>query len=135
MTSTFNSISENNLKIVGDFVFDLLKKSYKNLILEAEVGVGKTTFINYLLLHYFNIKSSGSPTFTIINQYKNNDITINHIDLYRVKEFDSYILEEIDNADYNFIEWPYKLSSELDSFIILKINDSLDGYRSYEVIY
>jgi tRNA threonylcarbamoyladenosine biosynthesis protein TsaE len=104
MTSTFNSISENNLKIVADFIFDLLNKSYKNLILEAEVGVGKTTFINYFLLNYFNIKSNGSPTFSIINQYKNNNTTINHIDLYRIKDFDSYILEEIDNADYNFIE-------------------------------
>lgn len=135
MTSIFKNISEANLETVTDYVYSLVNKQYKTIILEAEVGCGKTTLINFFLLKYYNIKSKGSPTFNIINQYKINDITINHIDLYRIKSFDDYILEEIDNGDLNFIEWPYKIQNELDKYVIIKISNSDQDTRNYEVIY
>ena len=88
---------------VGDVIF-----------LYGEMGVGKTTFIKYLINHFekkSNIKLSEvmSPTFNLLNEYKIKDIQINHYDLYRLKEKrDLEDLNLFGDSDkfITLIEWP-----------------------------
>ena len=54
------------------------------------MGVGKTTFVKYLINNIqlkFNQKITEvtSPTFNIMNEYNINDLSIKHYDLYRLK--------------------------------------------------
>ena len=80
----------------------------------GEMGVGKTTFIKYLINHFeknSNIKLSEvmSPTFNLLNEYKIKDIQINHYDLYRLKEKrDLEDLNLFGDSDkfITLIEWP-----------------------------
>ena len=62
----------------------------------GEMGVGKTTFIRYLIngfqkINNFQLKFNEkltevtSPTFNIMNEYEISDFTIKHYDLYRMK--------------------------------------------------
>ena len=101
-TKKIAEIFSRNIKL-GDVVF-----------LYGEVGVGKTTFIKYTInaLQYFNkqsITEITSPTFSILNQYKFNEIEIDHYDLYRIKNSEDFLslslFEDYKNK-ITLIEWP-----------------------------
>lgn len=78
------------------------------VVLTGELGSGKTKFTEGFL-SYFNLESEiSSPTFTIVNEYKNNDINIYHFDVYRLE--DSSEFYEIGGDEYFengicLIEW------------------------------
>ena len=78
------------------------------VVLTGELGSGKTKFTEGFL-SYFNLGSEiSSPTFTIVNEYKNNDINIYHFDVYRLE--DSSEFYEIGGDEYFengicLIEW------------------------------
>ncbi len=94
-----------------------ISKSIKpgNIIfLYGEMGVGKTTFIRYLINKFqkdnkLKITEVTSPTFNLLNEYSINQIKINHYDLFRLKK-----VEEIKNLGLfednintvTLIEWP-----------------------------
>ena len=57
------------------------------------MGVGKTTFIRYLINSFqksnkLKITEVTSPTFNLLNEYQINKIKINHYDLFRLKSVD-----------------------------------------------
>ena len=99
---------------------ELAKKFFKKLKLGnivffyGEMGVGKTTFIRYLInefqkINKLDITEVPSPTFNLLNEYQINQTKINHYDLFRIKS-----AEEIKNLDLfvdnaksiTLIEWP-----------------------------
>ena len=100
-----NKISKKISKIVkpGTVIF-----------LYGEIGVGKTTFVRFLINHLaveYKIKKTDilSPTFNIVYDYKIGKIKIYHYDLYRLKNFQDIIeLGIFENSkDYiKIIEWP-----------------------------
>ena len=68
------------------------------IVLSGELGVGKTKFVEGILSH-FNLENEiSSPTFTIVNEYKNSEINIYHFDLYRLG--DIYEFENIGGEEY-----------------------------------
>ena len=102
-------------------------KSGDILFLYGEMGVGKTTFIKYLI-NDFQFKSNKkltevtSPTFNIMNEYKVNDLTIKHYDLYRLKsaeELDNLNLFEKNEKSILLIEWPQIIKKKPNSLIKL----------------
>jgi len=93
----------------------------------GEVGVGKTTFIKYLINHLQKkngeeVTEIPSPTFSILNEYKLNEIEIIHLDLYRLKNKEELenlaIFEDISNKIL-LIEWPEILKEKPVSTIDL----------------
>lgn len=65
------------------------------IVLDGDLGAGKTKFV-YGLAKYFNIENLVcSPTFTIVNEYavsKNNKVlNIYHFDVYRLTGSDDFI--------------------------------------------
>lgn len=71
-------------------------------------GSGKTKFVEGFL-SYFGLENEiSSPTFTIVNEYKNDKINIFHFDVYRLS--DSSEFYEIGGDEYFgngicLIEW------------------------------
>ena len=62
------------------------------IFLYGEIGVGKTTFVRFLVNHLEakkGIKKSDilSPTFNIVYDYKIGALKIYHYDLYRIKNY------------------------------------------------
>ena len=101
---------------LGDIVF-----------LYGEIGVGKTTFVRYLingLQKEKNLKLTEvtSPTFNLINEYEINQTKINHYDLFRIKS-----LNEIKNLDLfndrlnsiTLVEWPQIIKEKPKNLIEL----------------
>ena len=102
----------NKLKEVASKISSFIEKG-DNFYLFGELGVGKTIFIRFLINELqirknLNTTEVLSPTFNILNEYKIENITIKHFDLYRIKSGDELgnlgLFEE--KEDVNLIEWP-----------------------------
>tara|TARA_Y100000389_G_C17335206_1_gene450266 strand:- start:33 stop:479 length:447 start_codon:yes stop_codon:yes gene_type:complete len=97
------------------------------LFLYGEMGVGKTTFIKYLINDFqrkFNeeLTEVTSPTFNIMNEYKIKDLIIKHYDLYRLKsekELKNINLFEKNKGSILLIEWPEIIKKKPNSLIEL----------------
>ena len=81
------------------------------ILLQGDMGVGKTTFVSHLLRSFGLGEDTPvvSPTYTIMNEYKIDSDWFAHLDLYR---FDSSSdLDDLGIGDTRrfkgiFIEWP-----------------------------
>ena len=63
------------------------------IFLYGEIGVGKTTFVRYLVNKFqkenkLEITEVTSPTFNLLSEYQINQIKISHYDLFRLKTSD-----------------------------------------------
>ena len=110
---------------------DLAKKINRKLkpgdilFLHGEMGVGKTTFVKYLINDFqskFDEKLTEvtSPTFNIMNEYKINNFIIKHYDLYRLKyteELNDLNLFEKNDKSILLIEWPQIIKKKPNSLI------------------
>ena len=86
----------------------------------GQIGVGKTTFIKHLI-NNLQIKNDlkltevPSPTFNIVNEYKINEIVINHYDLFKIKdpkELYNIGLFEDNSEMVTLVEWPEIISNK-----------------------
>ena len=84
------------------------------IFLYGQIGVGKTTFVRLLINNYENekkLKKSEvlSPTFNIVFEYDIKDFTIEHYDLYRLKnekEIKNIGLFANLKQNITIVEWP-----------------------------
>ena len=107
-------------------------KPGNKVFLYGEMGVGKTTFVRYLI-NGFQKKNKliltevTSPTFNLLSEYSINNLTIKHYDLYRLKnekEIDNLGLFEEEPDSIILVEWPEIIKRSLKNLIKL--------YFSYE---
>jgi tRNA threonylcarbamoyladenosine biosynthesis protein TsaE len=80
------------------------------VLIEGEMGVGKTTLMS-TLLNKIGIQEVSSPTYSVVNEYLSQDgKKIHHYDLYRIQSVDELMelgfMDLLDQADWHFIEWP-----------------------------
>ena len=104
------------------------------ILLEGDLGAGKTTFTKGIGKALNIEKTINSPTFTIMKCYKGN-YPLYHLDLYRLngvnQEFD---LEEYIDNGIAVIEWPHQADELLPKEylrIIITIENEL---RKFELI-
>ncbi len=115
------NISKESLTAAFAKKFSNILKNGDVVYLYGEIGVGKTTFIKYLINTIQmkkNVKLSEitSPTFSIMNEYVIKDIKIRHYDLFRIKnsiEIKNIGLYENSNNFITLVEWPEKISKKL----------------------
>ena len=112
-SSRINISKESKTKLIAE-AFSKNLISGDILLLNGELGVGKTTFVKYLINAFqFNFKKSiteiPSPTFNIVNEYNFEKINIKHLDLYRIadeKELENLGIFENNTHQITLIEWP-----------------------------
>ena len=77
-------------------------KHQKIWLFNAQMGCGKTTFINALCKYLQIIEVPNSPTFSIINEYKSELVgTIYHLDLYRLKDAEANGVNKLNISNLN----------------------------------
>ena len=98
-----------------------------SVFLYGEIGVGKTTFIRYLInefqkINKLEITEVTSPTFNLLNEYQINEFKINHYDLFRLKsveETKNLNLFDDSKNTINLIEWPQMVKEKPKNLIEL----------------
>ena len=109
----------------------------------GEIGVGKTTFIKHLINNLqtkneLKLTEVPSPTFNIVNEYKINEIVINHYDLFKIKDpkelYNIGIFE--DNSEMvTLVEWPEIIFNKPKKIIELYFSYEDDFQRRYIEIF
>ena len=118
--------SEKQTKELAIKVLKKLKPS-DIVFLYGEIGVGKTTFIKYLInefqkLNKLELTEVTSPTFNLMNEYQIDQLKINHYDLFRLKSTQEIknldLFEDISNS-ITFVEWPEIIKKKPKNLIML----------------
>ena len=123
LTATSSSridISKESLTANLAKKFSKILKRGDVVFLYGEIGVGKTTFVKYLINNLqqqnkVSLTEVTSPTFSLLNEYQIKDLTIQHFDLFRLKdgsETKNIGLFENYNDILTLIEWPEKITDK-----------------------
>ena len=115
------AIKDSKIDITSEKITKELAKKFTKFLkggefifLYGEMGVGKTTFVRYLINEFQKKKNLQqteitSPTFSLLNEYQIDDLRIKHYDLFRIdnKEGTNNLnIFEKDNKTITLIEWP-----------------------------
>ena len=112
----------------------------KVILFHGEMGVGKTTFIKALAKNLGVLGVTSSPTFSLVNEYRNtNNQIIYHFDFYRIKieteALDIGADEYFYSGNWCFIEWAEKIPNLIpDAHSVITISLLPDGKRALTII-
>lgn len=110
--------------------FAKLLRGGEIILLNGDLGAGKTTFVKSVL-KYLGVRDIvTSPTFTIMKKYEGNLFEIFHLDVYRFESSDEMygcgldeILFNLSSNQIMFIEWSDKIKDILpDNCIEIEIS-------------
>ena len=115
-SSKFDISKESDTAKIAKGISKKIKKG-DILFFFGEIGVGKTTFIKYLINNLqqaskVNLTEVPSPTFNLLHEYKIKKLLIEHYDLFRIeKKIDIKNLGILENCSsiLTLIEWPEKI--------------------------
>ena len=133
-----HTITIENLESIDKSAAEFINLIGNNTVFafEGAMGAGKTTFIKAICENLGVDDVINSPTFSIINEYRNNRSgkIIYHFDFYRVNSIKE--AQEIGTEDYFysgelcFIEWAEKIKELLpNETIIIHMKEQPDHSR------
>ena len=128
-----NISKEKDTRLVAEKISKLINLG-DFILLSGNLGVGKTTFIKYIInflqrINRQKISEVPSPTFNINNEYQIKKILIKHYDLYRIKnekELNNLGIQENLKKQITLVEWPKivkKLKIKNSITLIFKYNN------------
>lgn len=128
----------DTIHVVSDHIKDLIN-NYTIFLFEGDMGSGKTTLIKQIVKDIGISENVKSPTFSLVNEYIENDLIIFHFDLYRINkenELDSIgFYEYIDSGKLCFIEWPnIAIQNIYKDYVLIKISITSDSEREIEIL-
>ena len=134
--------SEETTKKLAKDLSNFLKGG-EIIFLYGEMGVGKTTFVKYLINQFqinrkIPITEVTSPTFNLLNEYEVKDLIIKHYDLFRLKDKSEVINLELFDKNpktIKLIEWPQLIDkgNEIKSInLVFKYENELNN-RSVKI--
>ena len=128
----------DTIHVVSDHIKDLIN-NYTIFLFEGDMGSGKTTLIKQIVKDIGISENVKSPTFSLVNEYIENDLIIFHFDLYRINkenELDSIgFYEYLDSGKLCFIEWPnIAIQNIYKDYVLIKISVTSDSEREIEIL-
>jgi tRNA threonylcarbamoyladenosine biosynthesis protein TsaE len=93
------------------------------VLVRGELGAGKTTFVRGAARALGVSDQVTSPTFGIGHRYRGSDVTVSHLDLYRLgslhDEEPALLDDYLGPGRIAFVEWPAESSAELRNACLL----------------
>jgi tRNA threonylcarbamoyladenosine biosynthesis protein TsaE len=112
-TQEITTHSEQETIAFGRSLVDVLAPP-KLVLLRGDLGAGKTTLVKGIAAGFGSAQEEDvtSPTFTLVHEYRGPQVTLYHIDLYRVdtpRQLETLGLDDlINNNGVVLIEWGEK---------------------------
>ena len=105
--NTFKTETEEQTILKGYEFAKILKKG-DLMLLNGEIGSGKTTFLNGVVTFLGSKKRVISSSFTVMSVYKTKKMDLIHFDLYRLNgNIDYFMFMEYLDKGIVAVEWPY----------------------------
>src|SRR5438128_12273722 len=94
------------LEKLSQVLISLLQTNFY-LILRGELGIGKTTLVQFIAKNLGLREKITSPTFNILQRYQIRDsYYLNHFDFFRLNKHDNLdLFQELSFNNLNIIEW------------------------------
>lgn len=109
------------------------------LLLDGDLGAGKTTFTKGLAEGLDIKRYIKSPTFTLIREYPDGRIPLYHMDVYRLEETgasDLGLEEYFDGDGVSVIEWSQFIADELPSdYLTIHFNKNDDDDQMRTLVF
>jgi tRNA threonylcarbamoyladenosine biosynthesis protein TsaE len=107
------------------------------IILDGNLGAGKTYFVKGFTEGLHSKDLISSPTFSIANFYRTDLFDILHIDLYRIEtidEFNDLGLFDYFSQSIALIEWGKKFANYFEEYLLIsfEINDTNTRTLTFE---
>ena len=119
-------------------------KKFPNLdlvLLEGELGAGKTSLVKGIASELGILEPITSPTFALAQHYPTGKRPLIHLDLYRLEQkhsADELFLEEEEQSKeigaIMVVEWPERLGLKITDAILIKLIHQKNCSRLAEVI-
>ena len=129
---------EETIKFGHNFSQELEAKSI--ILLKGKIGAGKTSLVKGIAEGLQIKENITSPTFALSHHYNSGKLPLIHMDLYRLEETSSaqeLFLEEEEELEQNngimVIEWPEKIISIVDEYLLIEIKYSEGSNRILEI--
>jgi tRNA threonylcarbamoyladenosine biosynthesis protein TsaE len=107
------------------------------VLLQGELGAGKTTLVKGIAEGFGAAKRDNvtSPTFTLVHEYRSPEVTLYHIDLYRIdtlRELETLAIDDLrDERSILLIEWGEKFERfRQEAVIVVAIERIGDNERT-----
>lgn len=130
------SNSEMETKQLAKKIASKLNKN-SVIVLQGDLGVGKTKFTEGILDYFDLADEISSPTFTIVNEYNAKDINIYHFDVYRLADIDEFYAiggEEYFGKGICIIEWGEIIENALPKdYIKIQFTQDLENENSRNI--
>ncbi|MBO5143671.1 MAG: tRNA (adenosine(37)-N6)-threonylcarbamoyltransferase complex ATPase subunit type 1 TsaE [Clostridia bacterium] len=114
--SNFISTSVEATKELGYKFASKLKRG-DVIVLNGDLGSGKTIFVSGFLSFYGKENEASSPTFTIVNEHNlTKDLNLYHFDVYRLESSDEFLAiggDEYFSQGITLMEWGEKIQELL----------------------
>lgn len=111
------------------------------ILLEGNLGAGKTTLVQGIGAGLGIKDSIDSPTFTLVNEYLDGRVPLYHLDLYRLESVE---VEALNLAIYwegiemplgiVAIEWAEKLVDKPDKYLLISLTYLGEEGREIEIV-
>jgi tRNA threonylcarbamoyladenosine biosynthesis protein TsaE len=135
MEKYFSKSETDTINIAEQFGKTL--KGCEVIILDGDLGAGKTHFAKGVAKALKVTDTVTSPTFTLHNIYKGERLTMNHFDFYRITEEEAEAagLDEFIGRDgtVSLIEWADNAPNVLPKKVI-KVTITKQGEQGREII-
>jgi len=129
----FSVQNTGELRIPASQLLSLLSEC-RLVLLEGEMGAGKTTFIKEVCSCLGSDDAVSSPTYALVNEYRDaGGQPLYHFDLYRLQDAaeaeDLGIYDYLDSGFPCFVEWPEKAGGLLYGEPHIKISFRIEESR------
>lgn len=126
---------EYTLSEIDEVATEISKRlKHKIVLLNGQMGAGKTTLVKAIAKALGVREVANSPTFSIVNEYPTIEGgVLYHFDMYRLESeeeaYDFGVEEYLDSGNFCFIEWseriPNLLPEEVHTIDIEIVNDTV----------
>lgn len=129
--------NENSTVKLGEIIADTIPRGII-IALTGELGSGKTTLSQSIIKNMMKIQDVSSPTFNIVNEYRDKNQTVYHFDFYRLEDeselfgigFDDYLS---DKKSIMLIEWADKFLDMLPKNYLEIVFYKGENHRDVEI--
>jgi tRNA threonylcarbamoyladenosine biosynthesis protein TsaE len=134
-TVVLRSSSVDETRRIGGLIGALLRAG-DVLLLQGELGSGKTTFTQGIGEAFDTAEPLKSPTFVLMNEYHGR-LTLYHADLYRLDnpgEVFDLALEDVASDGVLIVEWPDRAPREMPpEHLLIQLEESGTDERTLTI--
>ena len=106
------------------------------ILLNGDLGVGKTTLTQFIGKYLGVKRNINSPTFNIIKSYKGKELKLHHMDCYRLEDSDEDLgfNEYFEDDAVTIIEWSQFIQEFLpEEYLVINITTINENQRQINI--